>query len=233
MPSAETIEIATSKKANLSRVAKLLANVKGASIAKVKDKVIMSIVEKMNVSGEPSQLIIMEFAPSKIRIDFSIGDDEPPSFRRWEVMRKCIPILESVAEEYKLKPSMLFPILDKIVKEIDLELGKEAKQYYLEIDKLKRKLESVRRKLRICKSENEKLSTQMFDLTAKLNELKIKLAKYHTLSDEMLKTKLIEWIKEHNGEIDISEFSKVFGVKEQVVEEKLNELIKEGYINPV
>ena len=148
-------------------------------------------------------------------------------------MRKILPVIELVSSEYKLGVSNIFPVLDRVVAEIDVEFGKEAKQYYSELDKMKREVSEIRKKLLACRKENEKLSSKIFDLSSKVNELKVKIKKYESMDSNVLKAKIIDWIKEHHGEIDIVEFSKVYKVKESLVEEKLNELIREGYLSPV
>lgn len=232
MMNAESIVIKTPKKANIDKIYSIVSSIKGVNAGRLKTKAILSIIERVDVQGNPDRLIVMEFLEDAILINFSISN-EPPSFRRWTVVRKIIPIIETIASEYLLKVSDLFPVLDKIVKEIDLEFGKDVKNYYVEIDRLKREASDLRKKLMIKKNENDKLSSQIFDLTNKLNEEKIKLGRYKTMSEEVLKSKIITWIREHHGEIDIVEFSKVFEVKEQVVEEKLNELIRKGNISPL
>ena len=229
---AESFKVISSKKADLKKVYGILSNVKGSKIGRMKGKIIMSVVERRNIKGDPDKLILIEFSENEIAISYSFGE-KPPSFRRWEVIRKVLPIIELVSKEYGIGINNIFPILDRIVNEIDLELGKEAKQYYSELDKKKRELSEIRKKLLVCKKENEKLSSKIFDLSSKVNELNIKLRKYENLEPSVLKAKIMEWIKEHHGEIDISEFSKVYGVKETIVEEKINELIREGYLSSV
>jgi DNA-binding IscR family transcriptional regulator len=49
-------------------------------------------------------------------------------------------------------------------------------------------------------------------------------------SDSVLAVKIQDWIEEHNGEINLSEFSSVHGVSEARVEQVLNNLISEGYL---
>jgi Fic family protein len=41
---------------------------------------------------------------------------------------------------------------------------------------------------------------------------------------------LQQWILEHNGTINVSEFSRIYKVPEMRVEEVLNKLLSEGYL---
>ena len=42
----------------------------------------------------------------------------------------------------------------------------------------------------------------------------------------------MEWISEHNGEIDIMEFSKLYHIHPTRVEEMLNLLVEAGFLEP-
>ncbi len=233
MKEAEVFSIICPKKANLDNVYGLLANVEEVEVRRVKDRVVLSLVERTNIRGELERVILMEFFESSISITYSIEENEPPSFRRWEVIKKVLPIIEIVAEEYALTVSSIFPILDKIVGEINLDLSKTQKDYYVELDRLRRELSETRKKIMRCKSDNERLSKKIFELNSKIADLKGKLAKYESMSEELLKTKIMEWLREHHGEINIPVFSKVYKVKESYVEEVLDKLIKEGHISPI
>ena len=231
MKEAESFKIVCPKKADLDKIYSIVSNVHGVELGRMKDKILLTVVERTDIKGNADKLILIEFSPKEVVINYSLGEGAP-SFRRWEVVRKVLPIIEMISSEYGLKISNLFPILDKIVSEIDIEFGTDAKQYYGKLDKVKRELSEIRKKLLACRKENEKLSSKIFDMTSKLNELNVKIKKYENLEPNVLKAKIMDWIKEHHGEIDIVEFSKVYGVKETLVEEKLNELIREGYISP-
>ena len=58
-------------------------------------------------------------------------------------------------------------------------------------------------------------------------------AKLEGLSEESLKAKLQEWVLEHNGSINISEFSKQYKVADTRIEKMLNKLVSEGYLEVV
>ena len=50
------------------------------------------------------------------------------------------------------------------------------------------------------------------------------------ISDKTLAVKIQEWIAEHDGSIDVTEFAKVYGVSEARVEQVLNYLVTNGYL---
>ena len=63
--------------------------------------------------------------------------------------------------------------------------------------------------------------------------MKVRLSELEKLSEETLRAKLQEWVMEHNGSINISEFARVYKVNETRIEEVLNRLVNEGYLEVV
>ena len=86
----------------------------------------------------------------------------------------------------------------------------------------------------VAYSETEQaLSTKNYELKTQNDEMKLRISELEGLSDDILRSKLQEWIIEHNGSINIVEFSKLFKVSEARVEEMLNLLVNEGYLEIV
>jgi len=88
----------------------------------------------------------------------------------------------------------------------------------------------MQKKLRDANEGNMSLSKENFELKSKNDELTLKLRSLETFSDSVLALKLQEWLSEHKGEINIADFSKVYNVPENRVEQMLNKLVTEGYI---
>jgi DNA-binding IclR family transcriptional regulator len=49
-------------------------------------------------------------------------------------------------------------------------------------------------------------------------------------SDETLKLKIQEWLEVHHNEINISEFAKTYKILESRVEQLLNAMVMQGYL---
>ena len=78
--------------------------------------------------------------------------------------------------------------------------------------------------------EVKALGNRNFELKARNDELSLRLNELEALSDKALKAKVQEWIAEHDGEINVHEFAKVNKVIETRVEDALNKLVSEGYL---
>ncbi|MEM2138510.1 MAG: hypothetical protein QW568_05465, partial [Candidatus Anstonellaceae archaeon] len=97
-------------------------------------------------------------------------------------------------------------------------------------DNLKTEAASLQKKVGDLSNSNATLSKENYELKSKNDELTIKLKSLETLSDPVLSLKIQEWLSEHKGEINIADFSKVYNVPETRVEQMLNKLVTEGYL---
>ena len=70
----------------------------------------------------------------------------------------------------------------------------------------------------------------LLECERKRDEMQKKLTRLSGMGDDLLKESLYNWIKLHNGTIDIREFAKANSVAVTRAEEGLNMLIREGYI---
>ena len=78
------------------------------------------------------------------------------------------------------------------------------------------------------------LSKENYELKNENDELKVRFEKLHGgISDSVLSTRVQEWVIEHNGTINIVEFARHNRVPEARVEDVLNDLVRQGYLEQV
>ncbi len=229
---AGSIKITAKLKGSLATLAKKLNQFKKVLIGKTKDKVSIAYIEKLDINREPKEFFIVNFSKDGITIDYVIPNNVPPSVRKWTVLRKAFPIITSVSSLYDIDIEALLNTIEVALQDMISLIPKDSKTLYVENDKLKNKISELESKLEQCLNSKEEISTKLYETTTKLSECKAKLREYETYPDDLLKSKIITWIKEHEGEIDIEEFAKVFNVPETKVSELLKELVDENYINP-
>ncbi len=229
---AGSIKISARLKASLASVAKKLNQFKKVLVGKTKDRVSIAYIEKLDINREPKEFFIINFSKDGITVDYVIPENVPPSVRRWTVLRKAFPIITSVSGLYDIDVEALLNTVELALQDMISLIPKDSKALYVENDKLKNKISELEAKLENCLKSKEEISTKLYETTTKLTECRAKLKEYETYPDELLKSKIITWIKEHDGEIDIEEFARVFNVPETKVSQLLKELVDENYINP-
>ncbi|NPA22146.1 MAG: hypothetical protein GXN92_01020 [Candidatus Micrarchaeota archaeon] len=190
-------------------------------------------IERRDLQGNPKEFFILEFKPDGISIEYSDSDTENPALRKWNILRKVMPILSMVANEYNLDPQSMMEIMNFAIEDLLSSIPESTKAGLLEKEELKAKITQLERKIASLEKDKKELEKELFKVAEENEKLKFKLRKYESMSDEMLKKKIMDWIKESGGEFDIGEFAKTYKVPEARIHEMLEELIKEKYIKPL
>jgi Fic family protein len=97
-------------------------------------------------------------------------------------------------------------------------------------DNLKTEFAIMQKKFKDLSESNAQLSKENYELKTKNDELVLKVKSLETMSDDVLRLKIQEWLSEHHGEINIADFAKVYGLSEVRVEQMLNRMVTEGFI---
>jgi len=88
----------------------------------------------------------------------------------------------------------------------------------------------MQKKVKDLSDANSALSKENYELKNKNDELVLRVKELESYSDPVLSLKIQEWLSEHKGEINIADFAKVYNVSETRVEQLLNKLVTEGYL---
>jgi uncharacterized protein YoxC len=219
---------------SIDQIESLLSTVKGSILIRESpQKLLAAFVEKRDVENKPVEFFAIAFEPEEITIIYNVPNYASPTIRRWNVIRKVIPLLAMVSDYVDLSLSELIDIIEYALRDVIKIIPEDAKQLLVENDRLKREVNNLQAKLSRLEHENMRLSKQVYELNEKVKELQRKLERYETMPKNVLKSKILDWLQVHNGEIDIEEFAKYYGVNEQYVEDTLSEMVKENLIRPV
>jgi len=214
-------------------ITELLRTISFLEIAPEKEAVNVVYVESRDINKNPYLFSVIKIKKDEIEVLYSIPPEISPRKRRIDVIRYLLNILSVIEKEYTVENKILYQVLDDAVKELTDSVTMEYSKLYTAYDSLKKEEIDLRKKTERLEDQVEALTNQNYELKAENDELKLRLSQLETLSDETLKAKLQEWIMEHNGTINISEFSKIYKVSETKIEEMLNKLVSDGYLEVV
>ena len=214
-------------------VERAVALVEKGEVAKTKEGVSFAYVETKDLSGIPILFFIINFKKDGIDVMYSIPQTTTPSRRKWEVTKKLLSILMLLRDIYTMDIKDIVGLVDIAIKDLDAYATQDYGRLYAEYDKLRNEIKRLNRKILVLSEENERLVKENYELTNKNEELILKIKKLETLSPETLRERIQDWLREHNGEINIGEFARVYSVPEALVEEQLDKLVKEGFITPI
>ncbi len=229
-PQVDGFKLKATLKGKLKDLVPLLSSLSFLEVVPEKEVVDVVYVESRDINGNPYLFSIIKLRKDEVEVVYSIPEEVSPKKRRVDIIRYLLNILSLIEEKYKVEYKALFQLLEEAVSKLVNSVTMDYTKLYTQYDSLKKEVEDLRLRVERLTEQNKALTTANYELKAENDELRLKLSKLMRLSDEALKAKLQEWIVEHNGSINIAQFSKVHNVPEARVEEMLNRLVSEGYL---
>jgi regulator of replication initiation timing len=232
-PGIGAFSIKTRLKTTLKDVAALLRSASFLEVAQEKDSVNALYVESRDINRQPYIFSILKANENGLELSYSIPPELGPGRRRLNMVRYFINMLTMLEPCYSIDDKIVLQLMETSIKDVLDSVSMDYSKLYTEYDGVKKEVEDLRKKVKRMTEENSALSNEAYELKNRNNELTLRVKDLENLSEEALKSKVQEWIIEHNGEINITEFSKMNNVSEVRVEEVLNRLITEGYIQAI
>jgi predicted nuclease with TOPRIM domain len=187
-------------------------------------------VESRDIQKNPFLFSIITFGPAGIDAKYTCLANMSPKKRRIEVLRHFLNLLTLSQECYSFDMAELFQLLEASVSDMTEYVSSDYEKLFSVYDNLKTDYTALQKKVKDLSDSNSSLSKENYDLKSRNDELTLKLKSLETFSDSVLSVKIQEWLSEHKGEINIADFSKVYNVPENRVEQMLNKLVTEGFI---
>ena len=195
-----------------------------------KDTLCAMNVESRDLKKDPALFSIIYFKPDSIEVLYTCLANMSPKKRRIDVLRHFLNMLTISEDCYRIDMKQLYQLLESAISYMTEYVTADYDRLFSLYDNLKTESSSLQKKVAELSTSNAALSKENYELKSKNDELTIKLKSLETYSDAVLSLKIQEWLSEHKGEINISDFSKVYNVPETRVEQMLNKLVTEGYL---
>ena len=229
-PSVDGFKLSGKLTGTFKELASTLRTLSFLEVAQEKEAVNAAYVESRDIKKDPYLFSIAKITKDNIDVVYSIPPGIGPRRRRLDIIRYLLNVLSVIEPYYKVDNKVIYQLMENSVKDVSESVSLDYSRLYTSYDTLKKEVRDLRLRVTRLRDENEALRNKNYELKTKNDELMIELRKLETLSDSALKTKLQEWIAEHNGEIDVNEFSRMYKVPERKVENALNELVSSGYL---
>ncbi len=232
-PQVDGFKISGSLSGTYKDIANTLRSISFLEVAPEKNLVNVAYVESRDINKNPYLFSIIKIKDNEIEVLYSIPSEISPKKRRIDVIMYLLNLLSLIDSNYKVDTKVVFQLLDSSIKELVGSVSMDYSKLYTSYDSLRKEVDDYRKKIDRLNNQNQALSNKNFELKAQNDELHLRLTSLESMSEAVLKSKLQEWILEHSGSISISEFTKVHKVSEGRVEEVLNTLVSEGYLEVV
>ncbi|HIH30877.1 TPA: hypothetical protein HA243_05760 [Candidatus Micrarchaeota archaeon] len=195
-----------------------------------KDTLSVLNVESRDLRKDPALFSIIKFMPSRIEVVYTCLANTSPKKRRLEVLRHFLNMLTIADDCYSVDMKQVYQLLESSLADMNEYVSSDYDRLFSVYDSLRSDHASLAKKVKDLTESASNLSKENYDLKNRNDELSVRLKGLETLSDTVLSLKIQEWLAEHKGEINISDFSKVYNVPENRVEQMLNKLVTEGYL---
>lgn len=219
-------------KFNVKNIADKLGELGFNRISTGKTSTRLMYVESETLSKKPYRYIEFIVTPTGLSVNFTITPETNEKKRIIDVSELLLRFLIYAGyENVDMKP-IFRTILEGMagVREI---IDTNYEVLINKHEKLKKEHENTVKKLEETMKALESADRRLQSMERKVQELEQRIKELEVVSDESLKEMLIEWLKLHQGKINVYQFAKLHGLPTARVEEGLDRLMKEGYIEKV
>lgn len=218
------------KKGKLKDLSAILRSISFLEIAPEKDLLNIIYVESRDIDKNPHLFSILKVKEDEIEVMYTIPSEIGPKKRRVDVVRYLLNILSLIESSYEVDSKTVYQLVENAIKDLAGSVTMDYNKLYTSFDSMKKEVDDYKKKVERLSEQTQALTSQNYELKTQNDELRLRLNQLEGLSDQALKAKLQEWIADHTGSINIGEFSRVYKVSDARVEEMLNRLVGEGYL---
>lgn len=194
------------------------------------ETVIALNIEGRDIQKNPYLFTILYFRPQTIDIIYTLLPGSSPKKRKLDVLKLVLNCLTMTSATYRVDMKYLFQMVEGAISDMNEYVASDYDKLFSQYDSIKSETDTLKRRVKELTDAHSALSKENYDLKVKNDELTLKVRGLETYSDSVLGMKIQEWISGHTGEINLAEFSRVHNVPESRVEQLLNKLVSEGYL---
>lgn len=226
----EEVTIVLNGKA-LKELSKLKAHLAGLGFTSInlnKEKLEVEKIETSDLKGRPHRSYRVIFQPNKLTFSYSIGSERQK--REFEALLVLLNLIKYSEDFYQVNGGELYtPLSNAFMKACSL-LDSESYATAHQFSELREKYSSLEKKYKDLVLSSEQNARILLECEKKKGEYYSRIKELEAMSIDSIAQEIFKWLKIHSGEINISQFSKSYGVPEARVEEGLELLLKKGYI---
>src|SRR4030095_9101293 len=176
---------------------------------------------------------IVKIKEDELEVMYTIPPEIGPKKRRVDEIRYLLNILSLMESYYQVDNKTNYQLIENSIKELAGSVTMDYNKLYTAYDSLKKEGDHLKKKVDRLNEQNQALTSQNYQMKTQNDEMRLRVQQLEGLSDQALKAKLQEWVAGRSGSISISEFAKLYKVSDARVEEMLNSLVSEGYLEVV
>lgn len=229
-PLVEGFRVEAKRIKEIEEVIAALSPLQFLDIVRTGESVVLINVERRDIKKVPYLFSIVYLHPDSIEVVYSYIPDVSPKKRRLDAVRYVLNILTVLENVYFINHTQLYQVIDGILSRLFEYTISSYDEIFSRYDAAKEECERLKKTVRELNEGIEKLTKANMELKENEGELLIRIKELETYSDEFITSKIQAWLIEHNYEINISDFARIYKLSEARIEQVLNKMVREGYL---
>ena len=229
-PKVDGFKIFAKRLKGTAEIMDALCTLSNLEIAREADYIAVLNVESRDIRRSPYLFSTVYMRPDAIEVAYTLVPGVSPRKRRIDVLRHFLNILTIIPGAYEIDEKYLFQSLQSALADITEFASSDYKEIFARYDSLLKDHEELKRRADELASLNAKVSRDLIEARARNDELTLRLGQLEAYTDEALMVKIQDWLDVHRNEMNVSDFAKQYGVVESRVEDVLNKMVMQGYL---
>lgn len=194
------------------------------------DQLVLARVESRNINKKPYLFYMIKLGKDSASVVYSIPPDTSERLRRAFVIKDLVSVLAIAAESYTVSETKFYEYVDSVIDDLLKGLSDSYSVLFNKYDALLSEYRELKRLNLELSASNRNLTLQASQLTDQNKVYGEELKTLQKYSDQALMAMASDWIEVHNSTIDIDEFAKTYGIGAPRVEQILDKMVSEGYL---
>jgi hypothetical protein len=229
-PKIEQVEFAGKLTGSFEEVKGKVSQMQFYSFQEAEGKLDIVRVENVNIRKKPFLFYIITFKPDKLVLTYSIIPGSSDRLRRAVVIKNLASILSIVSDSFSIEEAKFFQYIDSVIDNLVGGMSQEYSALFNKYDAVFGEYTELKKLAGELSVSNRNLTIQTSQLNEENKQLTEQLHSLQTYSDEALMAMVQDWIEVHSSSIDVGEFSKTYKVPEPRIEQILDKMVSQGYL---
>ncbi len=209
---------------------KRFSQIKTFMIKQETDSLVLISVESWDMQKNPFLFIVITFKQNSLSMNYTIPMDASKKMRKLYVIRTLLEILSLVSDIYAVDQRKLYSYINSSLDDVLSSMTQSYSSLFNNYDSLFGEYREIRRLNVELQKSNRELTSNAVELSKENKKLKADLDELQKYSDQSLMVMIEDWIDGHSETIDLDAFSNNYHIPLSRVEQILNKMVSEGYL---
>ena len=226
----EIIRINTKRKRPLKPLLQTLGSLGFNKMDYSDDALIIEKVESEDLNGKPYLYYRIELLRNAIILKYTVPSMEHHMARSLDMGLMLLNMFQILTAYYDVPIQSVYPFYFSLMKSLTESIDSEKMEMYSKLKDTSQKYISLEKKYNDLVQASAQNARLVVEYERKNEDMHERMQRLEGVGDAELQSQLFEWIRTHDGEIDVLEFAKLNNVAAGRVEEGLDALIKNGFV---